>query len=477
MTELFVNVTQWFFIFYFVAVNAGYFFINLIAVIIISRYMQWRDMHALPSFSSVSIPVSLLTPAYNEETTIVFSVRSLLQLNYPSYEIIVINDGSTDTTMEELRKNFDLVRIPDCRNEVLSTQKVRDVYISGKHPNLKVLDKDNGGKADALNAGLNYCQTALYCCIDADSIIERNSLQHVIEPFVEDDTTIATGGTVRIANGCRVRDGHLETVGLPKNFLALYQIVEYLRSFLFGRMGWAGLNGMLIISGAFGVFRRDIVIEAGGYRTSTVGEDMELVVRLHKLMRLNGKPYRICFVPDPICWTEAPEDFRTLRNQRIRWQRGLSESLSMNMSLLFHPKGGMVSWVAFPFMVVFEWLEPLVQIAGYFSAILYYASGMISGEAFFTFLVVVISLGILLSTNAILLEEISFHIYPRFRHTLLIFAAAILENFGYRQINSYWRLVGIFSWLFGKKGGWGKMRRRGTWQVNTPALETDKYIN
>jgi cellulose synthase/poly-beta-1,6-N-acetylglucosamine synthase-like glycosyltransferase len=473
MMEMIVNSVQWFFILFFVAITAGYLFINVIALVVVSRYMRWRDMRSLPSFSGVGLPVSLLTPAYNEEKTIVYSVRSLLQLNYPSYEILVINDGSTDTTLEELRKNFDLVHVPDCRSEVLPTRNVRGVYISRIHPNLKVIDKENGGKADALNAGLNYCGTVLYCCIDADSIIERNSLRHVIEPFVEDATTIATGGTIRIANGCSVRDGHLEKVGLPRNLLALFQIVEYLRAFLFGRMGWAGINGMLIISGAFGVFRRELVVEAGGYRTSTVGEDMELVVRLHRRMRLSGKPYRIRFVPDPICWTEAPEDLKTLKNQRVRWQRGLSESLSMNLSLLLHPKGGIVSWVAFPFMVVFEWLEPFIQIIGYITPILFFAMGMISGETFITFLIVVISLGILLSTNAILLEEISFHIYPSSKHTLLIYAAAILENFGYRQINAYWRLVGIFRWLFGKKGGWGKMRRKGTWQVDASVSGTE----
>lgn len=372
--------SQWFFILFFIGINLGYLSLNLISLFTVYRYMQWRDIHNLPQiFSGVEPSVSLLAPAYNEEATIASSIQSLLQLSYPDYEVIVINDGSKDNTLDILKREFDLIVIPETPSSSLVTRKVITTYRSKIHPNLKVIDKENGGKADALNVGLNFCHSLLYCCIDADSILERNSLQRVIEPFLEDPSTIATGGTVRIANGCQVREGYLTQVGLPRNPLALFQIVEYLRAFLFGRMGWSALNGMLIISGAFGVFKKDVVIEIGGYRTDTVGEDMELVARLHRHMRQQKKPYRICFVPDPICWTEAPEDLKTLKNQRVRWQRGLSESLSKNISLLFHPKGGFVGWVAFPFMILFEWLEPFIQVVGYSLTIAAYFLGLISG--------------------------------------------------------------------------------------------------
>lgn len=464
MIENIVNISQSFFILFFISIYSGYLMISIISLFAVSRYLQWNEVHTLPSFQNVDIPISILSPAYNEEMTIVSSVRSLLQLNYPNYEIIIINDGSTDETLDVLIKEFSLSPIIDTKTKILQTKEVKAIYLSKKYPNLKIINKENGGKADSLNAGLNYSQTPLFCCIDADSILERDSLQLVISPFLEDETTIASGGTIRIANGCKVKDGHLEKIGLPKNPLALVQIIEYLRAFLFGRMGWSVLNSMLIISGAFGVFRRNIVIEAGGYKTNTIGEDMELIVRLHKMMRLSSRPYKIQFVPDPICWTEAPEDLKTLKNQRIRWQRGLSESLSSNLKLCFHPKGGIVGWVSFPFMVLFEWLEPLIQIIGYLTTILCYSLGIMSLETFLTFFAVTISLGILVSTNSLLLEEISFHIYPKSKNILLLFLVAILENFGYRQLNNYWRLIGVIQWIRGKKGEWGKMTRKGNWQ-------------
>jgi cellulose synthase/poly-beta-1,6-N-acetylglucosamine synthase-like glycosyltransferase len=248
------------------------------------------------------------------------------------------------------------------------------------------------------------------------------------------------------------------------NPLALLQIVEYLRAFLFGRLGWAPMNAVLIISGAFGLFRKEAVIAAGGYRHDTVGEDMELVVRLHRHYRLNRIPYRIAFVPDPICWTEAPESLAVLKSQRVRWQRGLSESLTMNFSLLFHPRGGAPGWLAFPFMVAFEWLGPLIEVAGYAFMILAFAMGWVSGEAFVVFMAVAIGFGLLLSMNALLLEEASFHVYPGLRPLLVLTAVAILENFGYRQLNSAWRLWGLLKWMSGSKARWGEMKRTASWQ-------------
>lgn len=275
---------------------------------------------------------------------------------------------------------------------------------------------------------------------------------------------MASGGTVRIANGCEVNGGFLVSRGLPGNILALFQIVEYLRAFLFGRLGWSPLNALLIISGAFGVFNKEKVIDVGGYLTNTIGEDMELVVRLHRQLSAQGVPYRITFVPDPICWTEAPEDLKTLKNQRVRWQRGLAESLSKNIDLLCHRKSGAVGWLAFPFMMFFEWLGPIVEVIGYLFMILAWLFGLISFQAMAAFMVVAIGLGVLLSVSAFLLEEISFHIYPRPRHIVMLFLAAIAENFGYRQLNSVWRLMGLWYWARGKEGHWGNMTRKASWQ-------------
>ena len=455
-----IEIGQWTFLFYFILLNVGYLTLNLLSIINISRMMRENVSDELSQiYSGFETPITLLVPAYNEQSTLAASIRSLLQLSYPQYEILVINDGSTDDTLAVLQREFSLGPFPETYRGRLPTKPVRGIYHSTVFPNLRVIDKENGGKSDSLNAGINVSRYPLYCAVDADSILQRDSLQRVAKPFLEDSSVIACGGSVRIANGCQISGGFLEKIDLPKSFLARVQIVEYLRAFLFGRMGWSPINAMLIISGAFGIFKKDAVTDVGGYRTDTLGEDMELVVRLHKRYRLAGKPYKIVFVPDPICWTEAPENLKTLRLQRTRWQRGLAESLSMNIGLLFHPKGGTAGWLAFPFTVIFEWLGPLIEVAGYVFMFLLFYFGMISMSAFLVFLLVAIGFGLLLSMSALLLEEMSFHIYPRASHLFWLMLAAFVENFGYRQLTAVWRLMGLFSWLFFSKGRWNTTKR------------------
>jgi cellulose synthase/poly-beta-1,6-N-acetylglucosamine synthase-like glycosyltransferase len=390
-------------------------------------------------------------------------VRSLLQLDYAEFEVVVINDGSRDGTLRALEEAFDLEPFPEAHWRRLKAQPVRTIYRSRTQPNLRVVDKENGGKADALNVGINASRFPLFCAMDADSILQRDSLRLVVEPFLDDPTTIASGGTVRIANGCVVSGGHLERVGLPRHPLALLQLVEYLRAFLFGRMGWAGINAVLIISGAFGVFRKDAVVEAGGYMANTIGEDMELVVRLHRVMRAKKQPYAIHFLPDPICWSEAPESLAILKSQRIRWQRGLAESLHRNLGLA-GPRGGAPGMLAFPFFMLFECYGPLIEVAGYAFMALLWLLGATSTEAFVTFLLLAFSLGFLLSVSALLLEEISYHVYPRFSQMGVLVVAALAENFGYRQLVTVWRLIGLTRWLRGARSTWGTMTRKGTWQ-------------
>ncbi|MDP2238947.1 MAG: glycosyltransferase [Burkholderiales bacterium] len=470
-----IIAAQWFFLLYFIGLNSGYILLNLLSYQSLKRYVEEHSLDDLPrSLSGFEPPVSLLVPAYNEEATIASSVRSMLQMNYPDYEVIVINDGSKDGTMEALRREFALVPFPEAYWKRIETKPVRAIYRSTRHPSLRVIDKDNGGKADALNAGINASRYPLFCGVDADSILERDSLKRVVEPFLENPHTIASGGTVRIANGCVVDNGFLVSVGLPANFLALLQIVEYLRAFLFGRLGWSPLNAVLIISGAFGLFRKDSVVAVGGYRHDTVGEDMELVMRLHRWHRMRRIPYRIVFVPDPICWTEAPESLRVLKNQRVRWQRGLCESLTLNLGLLFHPRGGAPGWLAFPFMALFEWLGPLIEVVGYVFMISAFAMGIVSAEAFFIFMLVALGFGLILSVSALLLEELSFHIYPKPRQLAVLLAVVIIENFGYRQLNSLWRLWGLLLWMTRSKGKWGEMTRTAKWQTGTPAAPANR---
>ena len=461
-----ISISEWLFLLYFLGLTAGYLMLDLIAIVHLRQYLQERVLESLPhSYTGFEPQISILVPAYNEAATIAGSVRSLLQLSYSEYEIVVINDGSKDATIDVLRKEFDLFPFPEACNTQLPTAEIRAIYHSSLHANLRVIDKENGGKADSLNAGINLSLYPLFCCIDADSILQPDSLRRAVQPFLDDHRTVASGGTVRIANGCRVENGFLTKIGLPDNLLALFQIVEYLRAFLFGRLGWSPMNAMLIISGAFGIFRKEAVVTVGGYRSDTIGEDMELVVRLHRHLRLGEKPYRITFVPDSVCWTEAPEDLRTLKNQRIRWQRGLCESLTKNLDLMCHPKSGTIGWLAFPFMAVFEWIGPAIEVFGYCFLILSFVMGFVSMQAWLILLVAAIGMGVLLSVSALLLEEMSFHVYPDQRDVLKLLLAAILENFGFRQLNSVWKLIGLYRWVRGKKATWGTMTRTASWQT------------
>jgi cellulose synthase/poly-beta-1,6-N-acetylglucosamine synthase-like glycosyltransferase len=454
---------QWFFFGYFVLLNAGYLSLNLLAMLALPRHLEAQLFDTLPRrYSGFEPPVSILVPAYNEEKTIGPSLRSMLQLDYPEFEVIAVNDGSRDRTLQALIEEFALVPYPEAYCRSVETKAVRGIYRSTQFPNLRVIDKENGGKADALNAGINASRFPIVCGVDADSILERASLRRVVAPFLHDPSVIACGGTVRIANGCEVRDGFLEKVGLPSRMLPLLQIVEYLRAFLFGRLGWMPLNAVLIISGAFGVFRKQAVIAAGGYRRDTVGEDMELVVRLHRLYRLRGERYSVVFLPDPVCWTEAPESLAVLKSQRTRWQRGLGESIVANRGLLLHPRGGAPGWIALPFMVAFEWLGPLVEVAGYAFMAASFALGAISLTAFLAFMLLAVGLGTVLSVSALLLEEISFHIYKKPAQLFTLAVAALMENFGYRQLITLWRLQGLWQWLRGTRGRWGDMQRSAT---------------
>lgn len=460
--HLLVDIVTWFILGYFVALNAGYLALNFLSLASLNRGRQEKILEELPQvFTGLDPAISVLVPSYNEAAGIAASIRSMLQLSYSDFEIIVINDGSRDETLEVLRREFALAPFPEAVNIRLETQRIRGYYRSTRHANLRVIDKDNGGKADSLNAGINLARHPLFCGVDADSLLERDSLQRVVRPFLRDWRVVATGGTVRVANGCDVQDGFLTRVRLPTNAWALFQVVEYLRAFLFGRLGWSQLNAMLIISGAFGLFKTSVVVAAGGYRPNTIGEDMELVVRMHRTLREQGTDYRVEFVPEPVCWTEAPEDRTTLRNQRIRWQRGLSESLSANWGLMFNRRGGPPGWIAFPFMVAFEWLGPLIEVGGYVFMLLAYLSGLISWNAFAVFLFVAIGLGILLSASGLLLEELAFHMYPRLSDLAMLALLVVAENFGYRQLNTWWRLIGLYRRAAQRESQWGEMKRKG----------------
>lgn len=456
---------QWLFLGYFVLLNVIYLGLAFIALHGLRRYMRGASA-AERVYSHLQMPVSMIVPAYNEAATIATSVKALLQLRYQHFEVIVVNDGSKDETLEVLRREFRLQPFPEAYRVQIKSQPVRGIYRSLTHPNLRVIDKENGGsKADAINAGINSARHPIVYAGDADSVLDPHSLEHVVRPFLEDPRTVACGGTVRIINGCTVRGGVLEKVALPRNPLALVQVVEYLRAFLGGRLGWSAVNGLLIVSGAFGVFHRETVVAAGGFRADIIGEDMELIVRLHRTLSGRGTRYRITFVPDPVCWTDAPEDLGTLARQRKRWHRGLAESLSVNRGLCFARGSGAAGWLAYPYFVVFELLSPVIEVGGLLVMALAFALGMMNGIGFLAFVAAAFALGVMLSATAILLEELSFHTYPKARHVLALFVVSILENFGYRQLISFWRLQALVAWMLGRPIHWGVMKRKADWQA------------
>jgi cellulose synthase/poly-beta-1,6-N-acetylglucosamine synthase-like glycosyltransferase len=460
----FLEFVQWGFLGYFVLLNTIYMGLAFMALYGLRRYMGGYSA-AERVYSHLQMPVSLIVPAYNESATITNSVRALMQLRYQHFELIVVNDGSKDDTLAVLTREFDLTPFPEAYRVQIKTKPVRGVYRSQKFPNLRVIDKENGGgKADAINAGINAARYPIFYCGDADTVLDPHSLEDVVRPFLEDPRTVACGGTVRIINGCVVRGGVLEKVGLPRNPLALVQVVEYLRAFLGGRLGWSAINGILVISGAFGVFHRDTVVEAGGFRADIIGEDMELTVRLHRTLSARGLRYRVAFIPNPVCWTDAPEDLQTLKKQRMRWQRGLAESLWENRKLCFAKGSGSAGWFAFPFFVLFELLSPVVEVMGLLIMLTAFALGLMDGMQVLAFALAAFALGVMLSTTSLLIEELSFHTYPKARHLLVLFLVSVLENFGYRQVLSIWRLQALWGWLTGASLHWGDMKRKADWQ-------------
>ncbi len=447
---------------YFVALNGVYLITSLRAYLSLRRYSsRLKALDIQPYLKAEGAPpMTLLAPAYNEEPTCVQSTKSLLTLNYADYEILVINDGSKDKTLERMKEAFDLA--PAARLAVgdLATKKVREVYQSRVHHNLWVIDKENGGKADTLNAGINYARTPFFCAMDADSLLEPEALIRVVRPFLEDETTIAVGGIIRIVNDCRVESGQVTDVRMPRNLLASLQVLEYLRAFLSGRMGWDALDATLVISGAFGVFRRDLVIQVGGYATDTVGEDMELVVRMHRHCRENAIPYRIAFVPDPVAWTECPESVKVLSRQRDRWQRGLIETLLRHRKMLLNPRYGRVGMVAFPYFFFLEMCGPIIEFLGYISFAVAVILGVASKQYIIAFLLVAFVFGTVLSVSAVALEELGFRRYLRLGDLFRLLGLSVVENFGYRQLSTFWRMKGTVSAMRGQKG-WGRMERRG----------------
>jgi len=447
---------------YFLALNSFYALLLVLSIPEIweqTRLAEDEDFQRLMQSDALP-PITILVPAYNEQKTIEASVTAILALHYRNYEVVVVNDGSSDATLEALRHAFDLYEVPRTYPETIPTKPLRALYRSRARTKLVVIDKENGGKADSLNAAINASRFPLVIAVDADTLIESDALLRLTRPFLLGRRIAAVGGTVRVANGCVVKHGQVLDARVPRRLLPGVQVVEYLRAFLFGRLGWNRLGGNLIISGAFGLFRKDHLLAVGGYDATSIVEDLDLVVRLHRYLRSRKVRYEIPFIPDPVAWTEVPESLRVLARQRGRWQRGLVAAMWQYRGMLFNPRYGRVGLIAVPFYTFGEMVAPLVEVFGYVITVAGLALGVLNVSFALLFVMVAWGYGMLLSLWAVALEEVSFHRYRRLGDLVRLVLFATLENFGYHQCGVWWRLRAFFT-PRGRKHVWGEMTRRG----------------
>lgn len=461
--DLFLDTTSIVMIVYFATANSFYL------IVLVCGFINARRQHLESRLNFIDklgpmralTPISILVPAYNEEKSIHASVLSMLQLDYPDFEVIVVNDGAKDDTLGVLIRAFGLVKTDAFLPQILPCAKIRSVYVAPSRPKLVVVDKENGGKADALNAAINFSRHPLICCVDSDSMLDSDGLARVTLPFFEDpDHVIATGGTIAIINGREESAREGRTSFIPWHPLDLVQAVEYLRAFLVGRMGWDFLGCTTIISGAFGVFKKESVVKVGGYAKGSIGEDMELLLRMHAYAIEHHEIYRVHFLPDPVCWTEAPSDMATLGQQRSRWQQGLCDSLWRTRKTMCKRGSGMLGWVGLPYLAIFEVLSAPLELVGYLSIVaglwIGYTDPWLTGLFFSATLLY----GAILNLGAIIIDQLTFERYSDPVDLMKLIIGAMIEQLGFRQIHLYWRLRGIYRWVRGKHA-WGEMKRRG----------------
>ncbi len=426
-----------------------------------TKVTNYDALHSSPFTPTIAV----LAPAYNESLTIVENIKALHGLYYPSFEIIVINDGSKDNTLEKSIEAFELEKVPYVIDYKIPCCEILGVYKSKNkaYSNLTVIDKVNGGKADALNSGINIAKGDYIVSIDVDSIIDPHALKKLIKPFFEetDEKVIAAGGVIQIANSCKIEDGHLIEFNVPDKFLPRCQVIEYSRSFLMGRLAWSRLDGLLLVSGALGLFDKEVVINCGGYYTKTVGEDMELVVRMREYMSAKGEKYKVVYVSDSLCWTEAPSSLKVLGSQRNRWTRGTIDTILLHKNIFFNRKYGFMGLVAHPYWVFFEWLAPIVEVLGIIYFIIIAMIGQSNWALFSIMLCFVYFFAITFSTYAILFDHLANNKYKKKKMIVKLVLTSWIEPILYHPLIVYWGIRGNFDYFIRKKKAWGKMTRTG----------------
>lgn len=406
------------------------------------------------------VPVSVIVPAYNESVTIEASIRSLLALDYELYEIVVVDDGSTDDTSRVMQEAFHMVRINRPIQRKLSCQAVEAVFETRAHKvPITLIRKKNGGKADALNMGINACRYPYFLCMDADSVLQRDSLEKIVRPVLEDDHVVAVGGAVRPCNGAQIEDGRVVQYHMPNRILACMQVLEYDRSFLAARILFDKFNGSLIISGAFGLFKKSAVIDAGGYDTTTMGEDMELVVKLHVFCREHGIAYRIRYATDAICWTQAPEKMSDLRKQRQRWHIGLCQSMVRHRSILANPKYGLVSFFSYFYFLLFELLSPYIEVFGVLTMVLASLANLLNVHFMLLYMAIYVVYSAILSLTAFFARIHTIDLKLAFVDAMKAIGLCILEVSCLRFILAWVRMTALIGYRR-KKEHWGRIERK-----------------
>ncbi len=455
---------------YYLASNLSYLVMLIVALKTTAAHQRRLQSHRLDWFkaSPLAPPITMIVPAHNEERSIRVAVRNLLALDYPQLEIIVINDGSEDRTLDEMQEEFRLRRVRAVYISEAECAPVRGLYRSDVDARLLIIDKESGGsKADAVNAGLNAATSPYICVVDADSVLERDALLRIMVPIMADPKrVVAVGGIIRVLNGSEIEGGHLKRVRLPRKSIEVIQVIEYLRAFLIGREAWGQGNMLMIISGAFGVFRADIVRAVGGYRSRAIGEDFDLVARMHRHLLEKRVDYHIDFVPDPMCWTEVPSDLRSLARQRARWQKGLLDVLLPNLDMLFRPRYGRIGFLALPHLWLFELFAPIIEITGIATIVLAACLGVLSRPFFLQFLLFGYAFATGISIGAVLQEEVTYKRYNDWHDVVRLVSYCFLEHFPYRQMHMIWRLQGLWQYLRGDLS-WKPLKRKGLESAQT----------
>ncbi|MDR0895392.1 MAG: glycosyltransferase [Prevotellaceae bacterium] len=411
--------------------------------------------------------ISIIAPAYNEETTIIDNVNSMLALDYPLFEVVIVNDGSTDSTLQKMIEYYRLVEVPYAYMERIKTKPYRRMFRSTlpRYKQLTLVDKENGGtKADASNAGINTAQYPYFICTDVDCILNTNALYDCIWPIISSDNrkqVIAVSGTMLMGNGCIVNKGQMEQVRMPRTPIPLFQQLEYMRSFLIGKMGWSALNGIPNVSGGFGLFDRSVAIAAGGYDGTSFAEDMDLITRMVGYMCDFNLPYRIVQVPDTCCWTEGPPGLRMLQRQRTRWARGLIQTLAIHHKMIFNKKYRQTGLLTLPYIVVFEFLAPIIECSGFLTFLYLAFTNGINWHTAWLILLSVYGFCQLLTLIIIVFDYYVGMRYSTVREYGLLMLASLLEPFIYHPFLTFFSLKGYTNYLVAHDFKWKKMERAG----------------